>query len=96
LCVSFSVAAIVELLLLLEGVSLVSGDGYVPAMVSMSAGHEPLAVEHRGYDAPGEQVDRQQGCGEVGEVIILPPIGSSGHRTRGAADEVRARWECGV
>ena len=25
----------------------------------MSAGHEPFAVEHRGHDAPSEQVDRE-------------------------------------
>jgi hypothetical protein len=31
----------------------------------MSAGHESFAVEHRGHDAPGEQVEGQQRCGET-------------------------------
>jgi len=31
----------------------------------MSAGHEPFAVEHRGHDAPNEQVEGQQRGGET-------------------------------
>jgi hypothetical protein len=40
---------------------------------SMSAGHEPFAVEHCGHDAPGEQVDGHEGVPLVACPEPTPP-----------------------
>src|SRR6185437_6421757 len=67
LCVTFSVAAIVALLMFSKGClpGCSATDAPCWRRSSMSAGDEPFAVEHRGHDAPGEQVKGQQGSGDT-------------------------------
>ena len=43
---------------------LINNQSLGPGRDSAGAGDEPFAVEHGRHDAPGEQVESQQGCGE--------------------------------